>query len=132
MKKQKNGRPEAVIDERQFVAMCQIQCTQEEICHILGVDDKTLTKWCLKRYNKSFSEIYKEKRSGGRVSLRRMQWKNAESGNTTMQIWLGKQHLGQRDKFPEEEEDKVAQPINITLMPYDASKPDSPTDSTAS
>jgi len=27
-----------------------------------------------------------------------MQWKSAEKGNVTMQIWLGKQILGQADK----------------------------------
>ena len=27
-----------------------------------------------------------------------MQWKSAEKGNVTMQIWLGKQNLGQSDK----------------------------------
>jgi hypothetical protein len=27
-----------------------------------------------------------------------MQWKTAEAGNPTMQIWMGKQYLGQQDK----------------------------------
>ena len=27
-----------------------------------------------------------------------MQWKSAEDGNVTMQIWLGKQVLGQAEK----------------------------------
>ena len=27
-----------------------------------------------------------------------MQWKSAEQGNVSMQIWLGKQMLGQSDK----------------------------------
>jgi hypothetical protein len=34
----------------------------------------------------------------GRMSLRRLQWKKAQEGNTTMLIWLGKQYLGQSDK----------------------------------
>jgi len=33
----------------------------------------------------------------GKSSLRRIQWKSALGGNTTMQIWLGKQYLQQRD-----------------------------------
>lgn len=96
--KKKTGRPEAVIDEKQFTAMCQIQCTQEEICAILDVDDETLVLWCRRTFNKSFPEIYSQKRQGGKVSLRRAQWKNAEGGNTTMQIWLGKQYLKQTDQ----------------------------------
>jgi hypothetical protein len=34
----------------------------------------------------------------GRASLRRLQYKAAENGNPTMQIWLGKQWLGQKDR----------------------------------
>jgi hypothetical protein len=34
-----------------------------------------------------------------KASLRRIQWKLAEAGNATMCVWLGKQLLGQRDKF---------------------------------
>jgi hypothetical protein len=32
------------------------------------------------------------------MSLRRLQWKSAEAGNTTMQIFLGKQWLDQTEK----------------------------------
>ena len=34
-----------------------------------------------------------------KASLRRMQYKAAEGGNVTAQIWLGKQILGQKDKL---------------------------------
>ena len=34
----------------------------------------------------------------GKASLRRMQYGAANKGNVTMQIWLGKQYLGQNDK----------------------------------
>ena len=93
-----NGRPPANIDQRQFEALCAIQCTEEEICSVLNVDDKTLTKWCKEKYGGSFSDVYKVKRLGGKASLRRMQWKLAEK-NATMGIWLGKQYLGQVDKI---------------------------------
>jgi hypothetical protein len=36
---------------------------------------------------------------GGRKSLRRMQYESATKGNIAMQIWLGKQYLGQRDNL---------------------------------
>jgi hypothetical protein len=35
---------------------------------------------------------------GGKMSLRRHQWRALEEGNTTMLVWLGKQYLGQREK----------------------------------
>lgn len=88
---------EKEINKQQFESLCSIQCTQEEICSVLMVDHKTLTKWCKKNYNKSFSQVFKEKRQGGRASLRRMQWKLAEN-NATMGIWLGKQYLNQKDE----------------------------------
>ncbi len=86
--------------------MCSIQCTQEEICNVLDVTDKTLTRWCKKTYGESFSEVYEKKRDGGRVSLRRMQWTAAEK-NPTLLIWLGKQMLKQRDKFEDEEQNET-------------------------
>lgn len=46
--------------------------------------------------------VLKKGRADGRSSLRRMQFQTAEKGNPTMQIWLGKQLLGQRDKIEQE------------------------------
>lgn len=91
------ARPKKVISQKQFESLCAIQCTQEEICNVLDVTDKTLTRWCNDTYNLSFSEIYAQKRDMGKVSLRRNQFKLAESGNATMQIWLGKQVLKQSE-----------------------------------
>ena len=45
----------------------------------------------------NFSEVFKEKRGLGKISLRRNQWRLAEK-NATMAIWLGKQYLGQKDQ----------------------------------
>ena len=91
------ARPKKVINQKQFESLCAIQCTQEEICNVLDVTDKTLTRWCNEVYGLSFSEVYEQKRDIGRMSLRRNQFKLAEGGNTTMQIWLGKQVLKQSE-----------------------------------
>ena len=95
--KNKGGRPKKVIDKKQFEGMCEIQCTKEEMCNILDVDEKTLTRWCKEVYGEGFSEIYKKKSQAGKMSSRRAQFKMAQT-NTTMAIWLGKQYLGQTDK----------------------------------
>lgn len=92
----KGGRPRANIDKNQFEKLCGLQCTQEEICGFFGITDKTLTRWCKDTYKKSFSEIFREKRELGKVSLRRSQWKLAEK-NAAMAIFLGKNFLGQSD-----------------------------------
>lgn len=99
-----NGRPPidghtAKEKERfkaQFEGLCRIQCTEEEICGVLNCDDATLCRWCKTIYGRTFADVYKEKRQGGKASLRRQQFKIAET-NATMSIWLGKQYLGQSD-----------------------------------
>ena len=107
-------KPESEIDENVFMGLCKIQCTLEEICAVLRFDNKTIEKWCEKRYGKKFKEIYKELRSTGKVSLRRAQWKNAvEDNNTTMQIWLGKQYLDQKDQPINHEENQLDKVIEI-------------------
>ena len=90
------ARPRKEIDQKQFENLCGLQCTLEEICGWFDVTDKPLDSWCKRTYNASFSEVFKQKRGNGKISLRRMQWRLAEK-NATMAIWLGKQYLDQRD-----------------------------------
>lgn len=109
----KGGRPKKVINQAQFEAMCGIQCTEKEICDVLDVTDKTLTRWCKETYKLSFSEIYKKKSASGKMSLRRMQFKLAER-NASMAIFLGKQYLGQRDIVENTNDDQM-QKVNDLL-----------------
>ena len=98
------GRPKKEIDKAQFEKLCALQCTEAEICGFLDVTDKTLEKWCQKEYKAHFSEVFRQKRGIGKISLRRSQWRLAEK-NANMAIWLGKQYLGQRDTPVEREQD---------------------------
>ena len=91
------ARPRKEIDQKQFENLCGLQCTLEEICGWFGVTDKTLDGWCKRTYHASFSEVFKQKRGAGKISLRRSQWRLAEK-NANMAIWLGKQYLGQKDQ----------------------------------
>jgi len=52
----------------------------------------------------------------GRSSLRRLQWKSATNGNITMQIWLGKQYLGQRDMHSAELSGANGEPLVSAAM----------------
>jgi hypothetical protein len=92
------GRPKKIIDQEQFEALCEIQCTQVEICSVLKVSEKTLIKWVDETYGDTFSNIYKTKSGLGKMSLRRWQFDKAKQGSVPMLIWLGKQYLGQSDK----------------------------------
>lgn len=91
-----NGRPRKQIDQKLFEELCQIHCTEQEIIHIFKVSEDTLVAWCKRTYGETFLEAYKRLSAGGKMSLRRQQFKIAET-NATMAIWLGKQYLGQKD-----------------------------------
>ena len=93
----KAGRPHKQLDKSQFESLCGIQCTMEEVCQFFDCDEKTLNKWCRETYGKNFSQVFKEKKGVGKVSLRRSQYQLALKGNASMLIWLGKQYLGQRE-----------------------------------
>jgi hypothetical protein len=92
----RTGRPPKEIDQKQFENLCGLQCTLEEICGWFDVCSDTLETWCKRTYERSFSEVFAQKRGAGKISLRRSQWRLAEK-NATMAIFLGKQFLGQRD-----------------------------------
>ena len=94
----KGGRPRKEIKKETFEKLCQIMCTEKEICGFFGITDKTLTRWCKETYGMGFSDIYKDVSADGKISLRRFQFKMAER-NSAMAIWLGKQWLGQRDNI---------------------------------
>lgn len=109
------GRPRTKIDKTQFENLCSLQCTQEEIASFFSCDPDTVQNWCKKEYGKNFSEVFKVKRGKGKISLRRMQWKLAET-NATMGIWLGKQYLDQRDLV----EMDINQSANETIAEVEA------------
>lgn len=81
-----------------FEKLCGMWCTLVEIADFFGISEDTVESWCKDIYGMTFSEVYKRRSSQGNISLRRWQLKSAEKGNVTMQIWLGKQHLGQKEK----------------------------------
>jgi hypothetical protein len=86
---------------RQLVELIKIQCTRDEICEVLGMSDTTLTRRIAERKIEgvtNFEALYKKHQGEGKASLRRGQWKAAQSGNPTMLVWLGKQVLGQKDR----------------------------------
>ena len=84
------------INQKEFEKLCGLQCTLDEICSFFNVEDDTLNSWCKKTYKKTFSEVFKVKRGLGKISLRRNMFRLAEN-NSTMAIWLSKQHLGMKD-----------------------------------
>jgi hypothetical protein len=85
------ARPMKKVDEDAIKKLAQLHCTYDEIAEFSGVSTKTLQR--------NYVHLIKKGREMGRISLRRAQFEKALSGNVVMQIWLGKQHLDQRDKI---------------------------------
>jgi hypothetical protein len=109
-------------DWERIEELCLIQCTGEEIARIMRVSYDTLERRIFDNYGVNAAEYIKTLASDGSCSLRRAQWKSAtEVGNVSMQIWLGKQMLGQKDK---EEIDS-----NTVIRILDETKPDGEQDS---
>jgi len=73
-------------------------CTNIEIADFYGCDESLLRK--------SYSEYLTKGRSEMKMRLRQLQWKSAEKGNVVMQIFLGKNILGQQDKLETTELDE--------------------------
>jgi hypothetical protein len=65
--------------------------TETEVCAIIKVPRHEFDD------NLTFRASFARGQEMGKASLRRLQWKSAQS-NPTMQIFLGKQYLGQSDK----------------------------------
>lgn len=116
--KKVSGRPRKEIDKKQFEEMCKVQCTENEICSILGIGVDKLLSWCLETYKDTFSNVYKKYSENGKMSLRRAQMRLAQT-NASMAIWLGKNMLGQSDRVDiavkEEEDDPITKAIKESL-----------------
>lgn len=118
----KMGRPKKEIDKKVFEGLCSLQCTRAEMCEFFHVTDKTLEKWCKETYEKTFSSVFSVKRGAGKISLRRTGFNLAKT-NGSVWIFLAKNHLGMKDQPNLIDSDKKAQPISVTIIVEDASKP---------
>jgi len=96
------GRPRKEIDKDQFEKLCYLQCTLVEIASFFSCSEDTIENWCKRTYvdengnPMTFSEVYKIHSAGGKISIRRWQFKMAEH-NPGMAMFLGKVLLGQRE-----------------------------------
>lgn len=109
------ARPHKQIDQKQFESLCGLQCTLDEICGFFGCCTDTIESWCKRTYGQGFSEVFKQKRGAGKISLRRAQFRLAEK-NANMAIWLGKQYLDQKDEARIEAENRISiDPLSKSL-----------------
>jgi len=109
------GRPRLSFDLRQVEELGKIQSTQGELAAVLDCGLSTVKDRIAN--DEEFAAAYERGREAGKSSLRRLQWKAALGGNITMQIWLGKQYLGQSDRQALEHSGDGQGPVWITVTP---------------
>lgn len=115
------ARPRVEIDKEQFEKLCSLQCTLDEIAGWFGCSQDTIERWCKRELDGSFADTYKKYSVQGKISLRRIQFKQAEK-STAMAIWLGKQWLGQKDQIVTTSEDTIKTAEEILVRIRDVSE----------
>lgn len=97
------ARPRKQIDAAVVQRMATHQCSNVEIAAAVGCDESTIRA--------RFPDELASWRELGKTRLRDMQWRSAAKGSVPMQIFLGKQCLGQSEK--------VNAAVEIMPVPYD-------------
>ena len=87
-----------LIDWDKLNAILYFHAPLEDAADLMGVSDSTLSRRIKEEFNLTFEDYRHKKGSASRQTLRQLQLETAQKGNVTMQIWLGKQWLGQKDK----------------------------------
>lgn len=85
------ARPQIEIDPKDLEKLAAMGCSMKEMAAFCECSVDTLER--------RFADVIHKGRESGKTSLRRLQWQSAQKGNVTMQIFLGKQLLGQSDKL---------------------------------
>lgn len=99
---EERGRPKIIFTDshwEQLDKICEMQCTREEAAAYFDISIDTMDERVKEKFGCTYHVYQQSKVLKGRTSLRRMQWQSAQKGNVQMQIWLGKQYLGQADKL---------------------------------
>lgn len=105
-KKRGRGRPPKDINMELVENLAALQCTDEEIAATMRIGINTITR--RKQNDPEFAAALEAGKARGRASLRRLQWKLAQQGNAALAIFLGKNLLGQRDRFDDDKQESMA------------------------
>src|SRR4051812_15620282 len=105
------ARPRKPIDGEQVERLARIQCTYEEIGAVVGCSPDTIKRRFAARVAKG--------REQGKTSLRRAQFKLAAK-SATMNIWLSKQFLGQREPLADTASAPSADALEVARQVRDA------------
>lgn len=111
-KRKTAGRKPLEISLVELGKLAALHCTQEEAAGFLGVSKDTIKR---RLKEPKYREAWDNGMATGKVSLRRTQFRLAEK-SATMAIFLGKQHLGQKDIVANELYGRGGGPIQTVDM----------------
>jgi hypothetical protein len=92
------GRPQIDFDLNIVRKLGVLGCTAAEMASFLGCSERTIDARMADK-DGEFCAAFKKGLVVTKMSLRRKQLQLALDGNVTMLIWLGKQLLGQQNRF---------------------------------
>ncbi len=111
------GRPRKEIDLDKVKEWVEFQATAEEIAGKLDISVDTLDLRLKDAGYDNFTDFFKKHSGTGKISLRRAQYQLAiQDKNPTMQVWLGKQYLGQKDKIEQKTEYVLNMPDHVKKL----------------
>ena len=99
----KMGRPKADIPLDELERLSSLRCTIQEAAMHLKVGLTTLKD---RLREPEYRDAWDRGNASACISLRRAQFESAMKGNVSMQIWLGKQWLGQVDSPVSEQDNR--------------------------
>lgn len=91
------GRPRVEIDLDMLAKLAEYFFTATDCAKFFGCGVSTIDRRLKEAGWSGYAEFFYTHSARTRVQLRQLQWKSAEDGNVSMQIWLGKQYLAQRN-----------------------------------
>jgi hypothetical protein len=96
-KKREVGRPKTFYDLEDVKLLGQFRATHETMAEHFNVSVRTIDRE-MANSEGEFCQVYKNARATLKMKLSEAQVNKALKGNVPMLIWLGKQHLDQKDK----------------------------------
>lgn len=93
------GRPEKKIDWNVVETLLEAGSLGTEVAAYIGIHPDTLYRQCQETHGMTFTDYTVKYRAKGDLRLKAKQFDVAMRGDKTMLVWLGKQRLGQREKF---------------------------------
>ena len=97
--KRGRGHPRAIIDWKKVDSLLMAGASGVQIAAVLGVHVDTLYCAVQREKKMSYSQYSQEKYEKGNAQLLGIQYAMAMEKDRTMAVWLGKNRLGQADKY---------------------------------